>query len=445
MRMRGLLIAAVVLAALAGGLWWSNKNEEAKAKNPAPAPDAPPKLLSVPEDQFQKIDIRKAGGEALTLDKKSGKWEITAPKPLPADGNAMNSMVSTLASLSSDRVVEDKAADLSQFGLAKPSIELAVTKKDGKSQLVLIGDETPTGGSYYAALKGDRRVFTVASFVKSAVDKTPNDLRDKRLLTFDSGKLTRVELAAQGQPVEFGKNNQNEWQILKPKPLRADGGQVETLIQKLQEARMELGATEEDTKKVAAAFASGTRVAVAKVSDASGEQQLEIRRDKDKNYYAKSAVVEGVYKTGGDVGDALDKGLDDFRNKKVFDFGWNDPSKIEVRDGAKQTTYEKLGDKWMSGGKAMDSTTMQTVVDKLRDLPAAKFPEKGFTAPALEFTIVSNGGKRIEKVALSKSGADWIGKRENESTLYQLDAKVVDELRNALGGVKEAAPPPKKK
>ena len=445
MRMRGLLIAAVVLAALAGGLWWSNKSEDAKAKNPSPAADAPPKILSVPADQFQKIDIRKAGGEALSLERKPIKWEMTAPKPLPADQVAMESMVTTLASLASDRVVEEKAADLSQFGLAKPSMELTVTKKDGKSQQVAIGDETPTGGSYYAALKGDPRVFTVASFVKSAVDKTPNDLRDKRLLTFDVSKLTRVELAAKGPAIEFGKDNQNEWRILKPKPLRADGGQVETLIQKLQEARMELGATEEDTKKVAAGFASAAPLAVVKVSDASGEQQLQIRRDKDKNCFAKSTVAEGVYKTGADLGDALDKGLDDFRNKKVFDFGWMDPSKIEVRDGTKQSAYEKSGDKWMSGGKAMDSTTMQTVVDKLRDLSAAKFPEKGFTTPALEFTIVSNNGKRIEKVALSKSGADWIGKRENEPTLYQLDAKVVDELQKALGGVKEAAPPPKKK
>ena len=198
MRMRGLLIAAVVLAALAGGLWWSNKSEDAKAKNPSPAADAPPKILSVPADQFQKIDIRKAGGEALSLERKPIKWEMTAPKPLPADQVAMESMVTTLASLASDRVVEEKAADLSQFGLAKPSMELTVTKKDGKSQQVAIGDETPTGGSYYAALKGDPRVFTVASFVKSAVDKTPNDLRDKRLLTFDVSKLTRVELAAKG-------------------------------------------------------------------------------------------------------------------------------------------------------------------------------------------------------------------------------------------------------
>ncbi len=438
MRMRGLLIATVVLAALAGGIWWSNKSEEAKAKKPAS--DAPPKILEIPEDQLQKVEIRKTDGETTIVEKKAGKWEIIAPKPLPADQDSMNSVVSSLASLASDHLIEEKAPDLSPYGLAKPSMEVIVTQKDGKSRQVLIGDETPTGNGYFAGLRGDPRIFTIASYTKTSIDKNSKDLRDKRLLTFDSDKLTRVELFAKGQSVEFGKNNQNEWQILKPRPLRADGGLVEELVRKLKDAKMDLTASDEDVKKAATAFGSGTQVAVAKVTDASGTQQLQVRRDSDKNYYARSSAVEGIYKITGDAGDALDKGLDDFRNKKIFDFGWNDPGKVEVRDGAKQAAYQKSGEKWMSSGKQMDSTAMQTVIDKLRDLSAVKFPETGFGAPLLEFTVTSNDGKRVEKAAIAKTGSDWLARRENEPTLYELDPKVVEELQKAIAGVKEAAP-----
>ena len=67
------------------------------------------------------------------------------------------------------------------------------------------------------------------------------------------------------------------------------------------------------------------------MTDASGTQQMESAgKDKDKNYYAKSSVVDGVYKVPTDLGDGLDKRLDDFRNKKLFDFGWSDPNKIEI-------------------------------------------------------------------------------------------------------------------
>jgi hypothetical protein len=438
MRMRGLLIATVVLAALAGGIWWSNKSEEAKAKKPAS--DAPPKILDIPEDQLRKVEIRKAEGETTVVEKKAGRWEIIAPKPLPADQDSMSSVVSSLASLSADHLIEEKVADFSPYGLVKPSLEVIATQKDGTHRQVLIGDETPTGNGYFAGLQGDPRVFTIASYTKTSIDKNSNDLRDKRLLTFDSGKLTRVELFAKSQSLEFGKNNQNEWQILKPRPLRADGGLVEELVSKLRDARMDLSASADDVKKAAVAFGSGAQVAVAKVTDASGTQELQVRRDKDKNYYGKSSAVEGIYKIASDVGEGLDKGLDDFRNKKVFDFGWNDPGKIEVRDGAKQAVYQKSGEKWTSSGKQMDSTSMQTVIDKLRDLSAAKFPETGFGAPSLEFTVTSSDGKRVEKVAIAKTGSDWIARRENEPTLYQLDANVVEELQKSVAGVKEAAP-----
>ncbi|HOK47473.1 MAG TPA: DUF4340 domain-containing protein, partial [Bryobacteraceae bacterium] len=374
------------------------------------------------------------------VEKKAEAWEITAPKPLPVDQDAMNSMISSLASLTSDHLIEEKAEDLSAFGLTKPSVEIIVTLADGQTRNVLIGDETPTGYSYFAGLRGDPRVFTIASYTKSNIDKTSNDLRDKRLLKFDSDKLTRVELDAKGQVLEFGKNNQNEWQILKPRPLRADGGMVEELIRNLRDARMDLSFPEEELKKAPSAFASATRVAVARVTDASGTQELQVRRDKDNNYYARSSAVEGVYRIASYVGDALDKRLEDFRNKKVFDFGWNDPTKVEVRDGDKHTVYEKSGDKWMSAGKQMDSASVHTVIDKLRDLSAERFPEKGFGTPSLEFVVTSNEGKRVEKVLIAKSGDEWIARRENEPSLYQLAASAVEELQKALSEVKEAAP-----
>ncbi|MGE5646298.1 MAG: DUF4340 domain-containing protein [Acidobacteriota bacterium] len=434
-RMRGLLIAVIVLAALAAGVWWSNKSKQAEAMKPAA--DAAPKILAIPGDQITKVEIRKDGAEATVAERKDGKWTLTAPKPLAADQDALSSMTSTFAALNADRLIEEKTADLGQYGLAKPSIEITITQKDGKNRELLIGDELPTSSGFYAKLGDDPRVFTIASYTKTSLDKSAADLRDKRLLRFDSDKLSRLELAARGAAIEFGKNNQGDWQILKPRPLRADGGQVEELIRKLRDAKMDADATEKDAK----AFAAGRQVAVAKMTDAAGTQQLQVRKDKDKNYYAKSSAVEGVYKLAADIGDALDKGLDDFRNKKLFDFGWSDPSKIEVRGGA---SYQKSGDKWMSAGKQMDSATMQGVVDKLRDLSATAFPEKGFTTPALEFTVTSNEGKRVEKVALARSGDAWIAQRENEPALYQIDAKAVDELQKAIAAVKEAAPAKKK-
>jgi len=95
-------------------------------------------------------------------------------------------------------------------------------------------------------------------------------------------------------------------------------------------------------------------------------------------------------------------------------------------------------------GKKMDSTSVQSFLDKLRDLSAGKFVDSGFTTASTDITVTSNDGKRIEKVLISKQGGDYVAKRENEASLYALDAKTVDELSKAAADVKEA-PPPKRK
>jgi hypothetical protein len=436
MKPKGLLVAVAVLAVLGGLVWWSNKKQASASKA---STDTTIKILSIPDEQFQEIRIKKLTGEVQDLRRVNGKWQLTQPVQISADADTVGSMVSTLASLNADKLIEDKAADLQPYGLHIPTLDITVVRKDGKSDQLLIGDDTPTGSGAYAKLAADPRVFTVAGIFKMTVDKTPADLRDKRLLTFDSDKLTRIDLQAKGTPVEFGKNNQNEWQILKPRPLRADGSQVETLITKLKDAKMDLAGVQLD---IAKNFAASGRLAIVVVADAAGTQTLEVRRDKDKNCYARSSAVEGVYKVASDVGDALDKNLDDFRSKKLFDFGFSDPSKVEL----KAVIYAKNGDKWLAGSKTMDNTGVQNLIDKLRDLSAAKFPEKGGGQPVFEARVTSNDGKRVEKVAITKQGNQYFAQRENEPSIYELDSKAVDDLQKAASDVKEPPPPaPKKK
>jgi hypothetical protein len=151
-------------------------------------------------------------------------------------------------------------------------------------------------------------------------------------------------------------------------------------------------------------------------------------------------VVVGVYKLTPGVGSAFDKGFEDFRNKKLFDFGWTDPTRVEVRNGAMSASYQRAGNQWTSGGKQMDTASVEAMVDKVRALTAAKFADQGLSTPSIDLAVTSGDAKRVEKVALSKTGNDWFAMRENEPAIYQLDANVVDELQKAIASVKEAAP-----
>ena len=449
MKLNSLLIAAIVLAALSGTLYWTSRRKPAEPAVKVTA-DVAPKILTLAEADIMKVDIKRKDGDEVVLAKDAaGKWQIVAAKPLRADQNQVSSVLSTLSSLDSERLIEEKAGDLSAYGLAQPSIVVDVTEKDNKTQKLLIGDNTPTGNAVYVALAGDPRVFTLANTSKTSLDKGAKDLRDKRLLLFEQDKLSRVELTAKKQDIEFGRNK-DQWQIVKPKPFRADDAKVEDLIRQLGDAKMDLSASDDDQKKAAASFSSGTAVATAKVTDTSGTEELQVRKNKEDYYYAKSTAVEGTYKVGSDLGTALDKTVDDFRNKKLFDLGFTDPDKIEFHDGAKTYFLTKGGSDWFSAdGKKLDAIGAQGFVEKVRDLASSKFADSKFGTAEIELTATSNGGKSVEKVSISKDGDHYVAKRDGEPALYQLDPVVISGLQLAAQGLKPAAEPkleaPKKK
>jgi uncharacterized protein DUF4340 len=434
MKSKGLLTASFLLLVLSGVIWWSNKKTATADKVPAASTSV--KLLNVPEDQIQSIEIKKRTGDSVHLQRNDSKWQLATPAPLSADPDAISSMLSSLSSLSSDRTVEEKAASLDQYGLTQPAIELNVTDKNKKSTRLLFGDDTPAGSAVYAAIAGDPRVFALSSYKKNSFAKSENDLRDKRMLPFDSDKVSSLELTAKKQTVAFGRSK-DEWQIVKPKPFRADRSQVEELLRTLRDARMDLSATE-DQKKLAAAFSSATPFATAKVTDVSGTQELQVRKNKD-DYYAKSTSVAGAYKISSATATGLDKSIDDFKNKKLFDFGFADPEKVEIHDGPKSYFLTHSGSDWWSNGTKMDPGTVSVLIDKIRDLSASNFAETGFAASVLDLTVTSDGGKRTEKVLFSKNGDKYLAKRENEPALYELTASAFEELQKSAADLKPAA------
>ena len=433
MKIRSLTVAAVVLLALLGTLYWSGHRKPSD-ENATKSADTSPTILKLDENTITRVEFKKKDEAPVVLAKNAGSWEITEPKRFAADQSTVTSAVSSLASLTSERLVDDRAADLKQYGLEQPGLEIDITAKDNKSHKLLVGDATPTGSAVYAKLAEDPRVYTLATYNKTSIDKSVNDLRDKRLLTVDANKISRVELLRKNQTIEFGRNKE-DWQILQPRPLRADNFQVAELVRKLTDARMNLSGTDKDAQEAVAAFAHGTPVATAKVTDPSSTQELQIRKNKD-TYYAKSNTVEGTYKVDGDLGQAVDKELDDFREKKLFDFGFNDPSKIEMHNGPKAYFLSRNGADWWSNRKKMDAASVQELVTKLRDLTATKFVDSGFSNPTIQVVVTSDDGKHTDNVSFAKSGDGYIAKRESDASFYHLESSAVDALQKAADDIK---------
>jgi hypothetical protein len=304
MKTRSLTLAAAALAILAGALYWSNRREAAKAAAGG-TPEAP-RILNLVQSDITRVDIQRQAENVSLVKLDSGDWQVAQTPPLPGDTSTISSLLSTLSALNSDRLVEQQApADLTPYGLAKPALEADITTKDGSTNKILLGDNTPAGASAFAMRAGDPRLFTVSSYVKSTLDKTPFD----------------------------------------------------------------------------------------------------------------------------------------FANKKLFEFGFDFPQKVDMRLGGKAYNITFDGEEWKLGDTRMDATSLQSVVARIRDLEAIRFVAEGFGQPVVEFTVTASDGKRIEHVALSKSGNEYIGRREGRPALYVVSDSLIADLQKYVNEMKEYVPP----
>lgn len=434
-----LIVAVIVLVGLGGLIYWVNKNPQDKTA----ATPAAPKLLDVPDSSVQSIQLLKRDQPPLVLAKDKGKWSITAPAAFSADQDAVISMVSSLSGVNADSIVDDNPAEVGKYGLKDPPLTVAVKEKSGKTDQIFFGDDVPAGSLVYVRVGKDPKVYAASTSLRSSFSKDVKDLRDKRLLTFDPAQVSRLELISPKSDTEFGKVNQSDWQILKPEVYRADSFQVDDLLRKLADAKMDLSGKPEETKAADKAFNSGRVVATAKVTDQSGVQSLDVRQS-NEDFYAHSSVVAGSFKLSVDLGKILDKPSDEFRNKKLFDFGFSDITRLELHQGAGDKVYTRSGTDWKLNNKTMDPGSVQAVVDKLRDLSATAFVTTGFKNADVSITVVSNDGKRTEKAEFSKVAEGYIARREGQPALYKLEVKPVNDILEAAAAVKAAVPNTKK-
>ena len=157
--------------------------------------DASPKILSLNSTDITGLVVARKDQPPVDLSRNSsGAWQITAPEPYAADQDSVSTLLSVASSLNADRLIADKASNLTAYGLATPPLEVDLTTKDNKTKKLMVGDQTPSGNAYYAMLSGDPRVYTIASYNKTSLDKSAGDLRDKRLLTEDFDKVSQIQL-----------------------------------------------------------------------------------------------------------------------------------------------------------------------------------------------------------------------------------------------------------
>jgi hypothetical protein len=441
---RSTLVLLVVLLGLVGYIYVY----ETKKPDSSVATEQKQKVFTADADKISELEVTSASGDRTVLKKSGDAWRIAEPIDARADDTEVSGIVSNLASLEIQRVVDEKAADLAQFGLAKPRITVAFKKAgEAAASRLLLGDKNATGGEMYAALPGSPRVFLVSSFLESTFDKGTFALRDKTILSFDRAKVDSLEIVGKDQRLAFTKAGDG-WRLVSPVEARADQGQVEGAIGSLQTLAMKSIAEPQASGKDYAKYGLDKPDLTATVGAGSTRATIVIGKADESGFqYARDVSRPMVVTIDPALVNALRNSPDSFRPKDVFEFRSFTADRIEITRGTTTAAFEKVTEKdgtskWkrLNPAKDVDGSQIESLLSALTGLSVSGWVDAkaktGAEAPIAVVTAKYEDGKKEERVVFGKVGADMFAIRPGEPGGARIDAARFDEAMKALEAVK---------
>ncbi len=430
------LLLIVVALGLAGYIYFVEwrKPEQRDAREKAfPGVDA---------GAIETITVTNANGESTTLERQDGKWVITKPEPLDADGTEASAMASAIAGLEITRVVDDKPADVAQYGLQPPKVEVAFqVEGDQTARTLQVGEKTPTSGDVYARCGLDPKVFLVSSYNDQVFNKTTFDLRNKVVLTFDREKADGLDIAQGADTVQLRRQDQ-AWQVIAPVKARADYAAAEGLVTRLSTAQMSKIVASTVSEADLKTYGLDKPMVTATVRTGTGTSTLAVGKAEGDGAFARDAARPMVFTIDGALLTDLKKAAGDYRRKDAFEFRPFNAVKLQVTRGTQTIVFDRSkgagtqdAGTWRRDGTIVEPGRMDDLLTKLADVRAGSFVgpnvDAGARSPALVVNVTYDE-KRTERVTLAKVGDAGYATRADEPGAAKFDATVIDAVLQAL-------------
>jgi hypothetical protein len=421
-------------------------------KQPAdtPGPKQEKVFATLEADKIEQLQMKSESGDTSVLKKEKEGWRLTEPVAAAASDTEVSAITSALSGLEMIRVVDEKAANLNDYGLATPRIEVdfkAAGDKDFRS--LLIGQKSPTGGNLFAKRKGDDKVFLIPAYQEQTFNRATFDLRDKAALHFDRDKVDHIAIDAGGKALELAKSG-NDWSLTKPVKTASDFSAVEGLIGRLMSAQMKSIASDSPSPADLKKYGLDKPAATVSLGLGSATAALQIGgKAADGTLYARDASKPLVMTIDSALADELKKGPDDYRRKDLFSFRAYDGNHLELTRGGQTVTFDKIKgssptveDKWQrqgaNGAKPVDADKekMSVFLAKLESVRATGFVDStaktGLDSPALTVYAKFEDGKKEERVMFGKSGDAVYASRAGEAGAAKVSPAEFDEIIKKL-------------
>jgi len=413
-------------------------------------------FASLDASKIEEIKVTSAAGDATTVKKDASGWQVVQPLSAKADDGEISNLSSALSSAEIVRVIDESPANLNEYGLSNPRIEVdfkAAGDKDYKK--LLVGEKTATGSDLYAKRNDEKKVFLIAAMNETSLNRTTFDLRDKGLLKFDREKVDAIDVTAGGKTIAIAKEG-GDWKLTRPVQTKADFGSVEGLVGRLQSAQMKSIAADQASPADLKKYGLDKPEATVNLAIGSSRATLLIggKADKENTVYARDASKPAVVTVEQSLLDDLKKDADNYRRKDLFEFRPFNATHIELTRNGQTIVLDRVKgendkpDTWKRVSPNpgdVDKEKMDGLLSKLSNMRASSFVEStaktGVDKPALVATVKFDEGKKEEKVTFGQEGNDVYAVRPGEPGAAKADKADLDEVTKAFDEISKPAAP----
>lgn len=413
------------------------------------------RLLNLEEDAVSGLTVHR-GDTTIVMRKSGDTWRILQPVATGGDHGEIVGLIRTLGSMDLERVVADSVriargrARLSDFGLDRPNLALAITQADRVDSLFW-GDRSPTGRYGYVRWSGHPGILAIGAPFRLRVEKGLFQLRDKRIAEFNPDTVWKVEIAKGDSRVVVEKLS-DEWRLTIPVNDRTDDDEVRKLIKRLRTAEFTRVVAEESRERGQYGLENPTLTVSIFDGDREREKTITIGRRKEGSrfppFFAAFSASPMVFLVDSTFVADIRKTASDLRFKRIFAFDASgvDRLKLAYRDRVIECARDRAGDAWQVLQPKLHIVLEHRVQHFFRTielLEAEEFVAEelksleafGFDRPALEVTAW-RGAAVAQKLTIGERDGKVYARGQHRPQVARIEHKVLTKLKLELVPVK---------
>lgn len=143
----------------------------------------------------------------------NGNWSIEHPITAKADGSKISEMLRKIRSLRVKSFIDDGGTRLQEYGLSTPEVRLSLQLEKDKKLSLSLSSRKDGEGAMYMALNDSPTVFEIEGNVINAFAQSSDQLRERKLFTFDPYVISSFELTQGGVGDIKGTKERENWKV----------------------------------------------------------------------------------------------------------------------------------------------------------------------------------------------------------------------------------------